>query len=55
MRRGKPLPQTDAASLVPYLAELTVREFVRAENVVGVCLRFGPLGNDPDGTTPGDA
>lgn len=51
----KPLPEADARSLAPFVAELTVREFVRAEELVGVCLRLGPLGDDPAGTTPGDA
>ena len=49
----EPQPGTNAASLVPYLAELTVREFVRAEALLGICLRLGDLG--PDGTTEEDA
>jgi len=51
----KPLPDATAASLAPYMAELTLREFVRAEELVGVCLRLGDLGPDPAGTTPEDA
>ncbi len=51
----KPLPQTTAASLAPYLAEITLREFVRAEEMVGICLRFGDLGADRAETTPDDA
>ena len=51
----KPLPDAAAASLAPYLAELTLREFVRAEAMVGVCLRFGDLGAGPADTTPEDA
>jgi nucleoside-diphosphate-sugar epimerase len=51
----KPLPDANAASLAPYLAELTLREFVRAEEMVGVCLRFGDLGTGPADTTPEDA
>jgi UDP-glucose 4-epimerase len=51
----KPLPEAAAASLAPYLAELTLREFARAEELVGVCLRFGDLGDGPAGTTPADA
>src|SRR5438552_3974201 len=51
----KPLPEANAASLAPYLAELTLREFVRAEELVGVCLRFGDLGTGPADTTPRDA
>lgn len=51
----KPLPRPTAASLAPYLGELTVREFARAEPVDGVCLRLGDLGDAPDGTTEADA
>lgn len=51
----RPHPRADAASLAPYLAELTLREFVRAEDLMGVCLRLGELGQAPDGTTPEDA
>jgi nucleoside-diphosphate-sugar epimerase len=51
----KALPPPTAAGLAPYLAELTVREFVRAEEIEGVCLRMGDLGSDPTGTTPEDA
>lgn len=50
----RPRPSADAASLVPFLSELTVREFVRAEPIVGICLRLGAL-DAPDGTTPADA
>ena len=50
-----PLPDAAAASLAPYLAELILREFVRAEAMVGVCLRFGDLGAGPADTTPEDA
>ncbi len=56
----EPRPAADAASLAPWLAELTVREFVRAEELLAVCLRFGVLGDGPlgdgiAGTTPEDA
>ncbi len=51
----QPRPAADAVSLAPYLAELTLREFVRAEDLVGVCLRIGDIGNAPEGTTPDDA
>jgi len=51
----KPLPAAAAASLAPYLAELALREFVRAEEMVGICLRFGDLGTGPADTTPEDA
>src|SRR5947208_4116075 len=40
----KPMPEATAASLAPYLAELALREIVRAEEIVGICLRFGDLG-----------
>jgi nucleoside-diphosphate-sugar epimerase len=49
------LPQTTAAGLAPYMAELTLREFVRAENLLGICLRFGDLDSPPDGTSTTDA
>lgn len=49
----KPVPDTTAAGLAPYLAELTLREFVRAEPILGICLRLGELGSG--GTTPADA
>jgi nucleoside-diphosphate-sugar epimerase len=51
----KPMPDAAAASLAPYLAELTLCEFVRAEEMTGVCLRFGDLGAGPADTTPEDA
>jgi nucleoside-diphosphate-sugar epimerase len=51
----KPMPAAAAASLAPYLAEITLREFVRAEELIGVCLRFGDLGSGPADTTPEDA
>jgi len=51
----KPMPEPNAVSLAPYLAELALREFVRAEELVGVCLRFGDLGTGPADTTPDDA
>lgn len=51
----KPMPQATAASLAPYMAEITLREFVRAEEIVGVCLRLGDLGSGPAGTTSEDA
>lgn len=49
----KPVPDTTATALAPYLAELTLREFVRAEPILGVCLRLGDLGSE--GTTESDA
>jgi nucleoside-diphosphate-sugar epimerase len=51
----KPVPDATAASLASYLAELTLREFVRAEELTGICLRLGDIGSDPAGTTPEDA
>jgi nucleoside-diphosphate-sugar epimerase len=51
----KPLPRAEASHLAPYLAEFTLREFVRAEEIVGVCLRMGDLGTGPADTTPEDA
>jgi len=50
-----PRPEATAAALAPFVAELTLREFVRAEEIVGVCLRFGPLDGTAPGTTPADA
>ncbi len=51
----KAMPDATAASLSPFLAELTLREFVRAESLLGICLRLGELGNGREGTTPADA
>jgi nucleoside-diphosphate-sugar epimerase len=51
----RPNPDANAASLAAFVVELTVREFVRAENLVGICLRLGDLGNGPADTTPLDA
>lgn len=50
-----PKPDASARSLAPYLAELTLREFVRAEEMLGVCLRLGELSGRHDGTTAADA
>jgi nucleoside-diphosphate-sugar epimerase len=49
--RWKPRPAPEAASLAPYLAELSAREFPREGGIRGICLRMGPLGDAPDGTT----
>lgn len=38
----RPRPAPTAAGLAPYLAELAVREFCRAEPLTGICLRAGP-------------
>ena len=37
----QPRPRPEAGALAPYLAELTLREFARAEAIHAVCLRFG--------------
>ena len=42
----QPEPDADAASLSPYLAELTCREFARQGGIAAICLRFGALGKD---------
>jgi nucleoside-diphosphate-sugar epimerase len=44
----KPLPDTSAAALAPFVAELTAREFVRVHPLQAACLRFG----DPDAAEP---
>jgi nucleoside-diphosphate-sugar epimerase len=51
----RPRPRADAASLAPYLAELTVREFVRAEALLGICLRLGEADSAGYRTSPEDA
>jgi len=51
----QPQPEATAASLAPFLAELTLREFARAEDLIGICLRLGDLGGGPAGTSPEDA
>jgi nucleoside-diphosphate-sugar epimerase len=51
----QPRPRPTAESLAPYLAELTLREFVRAEPIDGICLRLGDLGSAADQTTEADA
>lgn len=37
----QPRPRPEADALAPYLAELTLREFARAEAIYGICVRFG--------------
>ncbi|MFW6189243.1 MAG: NAD-dependent epimerase/dehydratase family protein [Planctomycetota bacterium] len=52
----RPRPDANARSLAPYLAELAVREFAREGPLCGVCLRFLPIGEDPErNTRPEDA
>lgn len=45
----RPLPDTTADALATYTAELTLREFCRVEDLVGVCLRFDDWERDPAG------
>ena len=49
MWRPRPMPQVD--HLAPYLAEKMVREAVRTGAFNGVCLRFNPIGDDPEVNT----
>lgn len=52
----RPRPEADADHLAPYLCELVVREFAREGPISGVCLRFAPIGEDPEANTrPDDA
>jgi nucleoside-diphosphate-sugar epimerase len=52
----EPRPQPVAAQLAPFLAEQSVREFAREGGICGICLRFLPIGNDPErGTRLADA
>lgn len=48
----QPQPEANAASLAPYMAELTLREFARAEAISAVCLRLGPLEEEAPWTAP---
>ncbi|MFN3651740.1 MAG: NAD-dependent epimerase/dehydratase family protein [Armatimonadota bacterium] len=48
----KPRPAPEAAALAPHLAELAVREFVRAEPLLAVCLRLGDLDGADPATSP---
>ncbi|MFO7957763.1 MAG: NAD(P)-dependent oxidoreductase [Candidatus Brocadiia bacterium] len=47
----RPRPEADADHLAPYLCELVVREFAREGPISGVCLRFAPIGEDPETNT----
>ncbi len=47
----RPRPAPDAAHLAPYLCEVVAREFAREGPVTGVCLRFAPIGDDPEANT----
>jgi nucleoside-diphosphate-sugar epimerase len=44
----RPHPRTDAASLAPWMAELTLREFARAEALHGIALRMSPALTRPE-------
>ena len=46
----RPLPQADAASLGPVLAERVFREFARQGGLTTICLRFGAI-DAPGGTS----
>lgn len=50
----RPRPSTDVAQLAPYLSELSGREFAREGGICGVCLRFAPIGDDPERETRQD-
>jgi nucleoside-diphosphate-sugar epimerase len=47
----KPRPAPEAAGLAPYLCEQVAREFPREGGINGVCLRFLPIGDDPEQNT----
>ncbi len=47
----KPRPAPEPEVLAPYLCEQAVREFPREGGITGVCLRFLPLGTDPEANT----
>lgn len=53
--RWKPRPAPVAAHLAPYLAELSAREFPREGGLRGICLRMGPLGDEPEETSRANA
>jgi nucleoside-diphosphate-sugar epimerase len=44
----KPRPMPDARHMVPFLCETSAREFPREGGIRGVCLRFAPIGQDPE-------
>ncbi len=47
----KPRPRPEPAELAPFLAEQGVREFAREGPICGICLRFLPIGEDPETQT----
>jgi nucleoside-diphosphate-sugar epimerase len=51
----EPKPSSEPAGLTPYIPELVAREFAREGGIGIVCLRFGGIGDGPDGTRAGDA
>ena len=52
----KPRPAPTVEHLAPYLCEQVVREFAREGDINGLCLRFLPVGDDPErNTSLGDA
>jgi nucleoside-diphosphate-sugar epimerase len=53
--RWKPRPGPEAERVAPYLAELSAREFPREGGLHGICLRMGPLGDDPEETSRANA
>jgi nucleoside-diphosphate-sugar epimerase len=50
----QPKPSAEAASLAPFLVEMTCREFARQGGIAVICLRFGDL-DKAEGTTETDA
>lgn len=52
----RPWPSTEAPELAPFLAEMVTREFAHEGSICAVCLRFSPIGSDPErNTTLADA
>lgn len=50
----RPRPDTAALHLAPYVAELVGREFCREGGSNAVCLRFLPIGDGEENTSPDD-
>jgi nucleoside-diphosphate-sugar epimerase len=51
----QPRPSSEPNCLAPYVPELVAREFAREGGIGIVCLRFGRIGDDPEGTPVEDA
>jgi hypothetical protein len=51
----EPKPSPEPEQLAPYIPELVAREFAREGGIGIVCLRFGRIGEAPEGTHPEDA